>query len=97
MYDNVTFFVDNFTIFGDIMDSEVIPYALNSKIYVITEETDSLKYERNFIIADDVQAYVYCKPLIGKNSQYSISSRPCPCVSNQEVLINDSVRKVFIR
>lgn len=91
------FFVDNFTIFGDIMDSEVIPYALNSKIYVITEETDSLKYERNFIIADDVQAYVYCKPLIGKNSQYSISSRPCPCVSNQEVLINDSVRKVFIR
>lgn len=91
------YFVDDITIFGNVIDTEEIPYALNSKFYIITDENDSLKYEQNFILADDVEAYVYCKPLIGENSKYSISSRPCPCVNYLDVLIDNSVKKVYVR
>lgn len=91
------YFVDDIMILGDIMDTEEIPYALHSKFYEIINEKDSLQYERYFIMTEDVQAYVYCKLLKCKDSKYSISSRPCPCTNHLDVLIDNSVKKVFMR
>lgn len=96
-YNGVHFFflVEDSTLFECEKSVEYIPHYPEAKYYALTNEKDSINYEKKAFLAEDINAYVYCKIEKDSNLYYSISSRPCPNIIDLPILIDTPTRRIF--
>lgn len=97
-YNGVHFFflVEDSTLFECEKSVECIPHYPEAKYYALTNEKDSINYEKKAFLAEDINAYVYCKIENDSNLYYSISSCPCPNTNNLPILINTPTKCIFL-
>lgn len=96
-YNGVEFFflLEDSTLFGNEKLVEYIPYYPEAKFYALTNEKDSINYEKRAFLAEDINAYVYCKIENDSSLYYSISSCPCPDIIDFPILIDTPDKRIF--
>jgi len=91
------FVVEDSTLFESEKSGEYIPYYPEAKYYALTNEKDSISYEKRSYLAEDINAYVYCKIEKGSNLYYTIYSRPCPNIIDMPILIDTPTKCIFLK
>ena len=88
--------MEDSTLFGYEKSVEYIPYYPEAKYYALTNEKDSINYEKIAFLAEDINAYVYCKIENDSSLYYSISSCPCPKIIDFPILIDAPGKRIFL-